>query len=47
MQVARTIARNVVASAVALAYDLTAMATVVVAMEAEFGMPRNTKNHAR
>ena len=43
----RAITRNTVAGAVALAHNSTTMATVVVAMEAEFETPRDAENYAR
>ena len=42
--VARLIARNLVAGAAASAHDATTMATVVVAMDAEFGTPLDAAN---
>ena len=45
-QAASAIVRNAVGGAVASAHNLTTMATVVVAMDVEFGTLRDAANHA-
>ena len=47
LRAARAIARNAVAGAAALGHDTMTMATVVAAMNAEFGTPLNAANQAR
>ena len=44
---ARAIARNAVAGVAALAHDATTLATVVAAMDAEFGTPHDVAYQAR